>query len=328
MSIWLVVLLFALGIVLIVKGGDFFVDASIWMAEVSGLPHFLIGATVVSIATTLPELIVSLMAANQGKVDMAAGNAIGSVTANVAMILGISIVCIPAITKRGIMAVRMILMVAAISLLWFYSRGGELSIGASFLLILMFVIFMTENIRSGARTKKQKSNEKKHIRPNKKEIMVNAAKFIFGAAGIVWGADLLVDNGSLIANAIGAAADVDPLVMEGIVSVTIIAIGTSLPELVTTITAIRKKQSALSIGNIIGANVIDLTIILPLCAVISGKPLPVSRTMITLDMPMCFLACLIVVIPALITEKINRWQGVTLLTLYVGYLVYMVQSLL
>lgn len=330
MSIWLVVLLFALGIVLIVKGGDFFVDASIWMAEVSGLPHFLIGATVVSIATTLPELIVSLMAANQGKVDMAAGNAIGSVTANVAMILGISIVCIPAITKRGIMAVRMILMVAAISLLWFYSRGGELSIGASFLLLLMFVIFMTENIRSGARTKKQKKieKEKEHRKIDKKEIIVNVCKFILGAVGIVWGADLLVDNGSLIANAIGEAANVDPLVMEGIVSVTIIAIGTSLPELVTTITAIRKKQSALSIGNIIGANVIDLTIILPLCAVVSGKPLPVSNTMITLDMPMCFLACLIVVIPALITEKISRWQGVTLLTLYVGYLVYMVQSLL
>jgi cation:H+ antiporter len=326
MNIWLVVLLFVLGIALIVKGGDLFVDAAIWMAEVSGLPHFLIGATVVSIATTLPELIVSLMAASQGKVDMAAGNAIGSVTANIAMILGISIVCIPAIVKRANMAMRMILMLVSISVLWIYSRSGELSIGASLLLLLMFIIFMTENIRSGAKTRKKKDKTKRR-KTNRKEILINIAKFIFGA-GIVWGADLLVDNGSLIANAIGAAADVDPHVMEGIVSVTIIAIGTSLPELVTTITAIRKKQSDLSIGNIIGANVIDLTIILPLCALISGKALPVSNSMITLDMPMCMLACAIVVIPALITEKIARWQGVTLLTLYVGYLVYMVQSLL
>lgn len=327
LSLWLVVLLFIVGIVLIVKGGDLFVDAAIWMAEVSGLPHFLIGATVVSLATTLPELIVSLMAASQGKVDMAAGNAIGSVTANVALILGISVVCIPAIVKRANMAVRMILMLVAISLLLIYSRAGFLSIGASWLLILMFVIFMVENIRSGAKTRNKKEKHKRK-KTNKKEVFINIAKFILGTAGIVLGADLLVEHGSHIANAIGMAADIDPIVMEGIVSVTVIAIGTSLPELVTTITAIRKNQSDLSIGNIIGANVIDLTIILPLCAIVSGKALPVSEAMISLDMPMCLIACLVVVIPALITQKISRWQGITLLTLYVSYLVYMTASLL
>jgi cation:H+ antiporter len=327
MAIWLVVLLFILGIILIIKGGDLFVDAAIWMAEVSGIPHFLIGATVVSIATTLPELIVSLIAAGQGKVDMAAGNAIGSVTANVAMILGISVVCLPAVIKRANMAVKMILMVAAIGLLLFFSRSGELSIRASVILLLLFGIYMYENIHS---TKKciACNKEEKRERPTKKVVWINIAKFVFGTVGIVWGADLLVDNGSLIANAIGVAANVDPLVMEGIVSVTIIAIGTSLPELVTTITAIRKNQSALSIGNIIGANVIDLTIILPLCAIVSGKALPVSKAMVTLDMPMCLLACVIVVIPTLITEKIRRGQGITLLLLYITYLVYMIHSFL
>jgi cation:H+ antiporter len=186
---------------------------------------------------------------------------------------------------------------------------------------------MYENIHSTKKCINCVENEERE-RPTAKVVWINLAKFLVGTIGIVWGADLLVDNGSLIANAIGVAADIDPLVMEGIVSVTIIAIGTSLPELVTTITAIRKKQSALSIGNIIGANIIDLTIILPLCAIVSGKALPVSRSMITLDMPMCFLACLVVVIPALITQKIQRWQGIMLLVLYVGYLVYMVQSLL
>ncbi len=327
MAIWLIVLLFIVGILLIVKGGDLFVDAAVWMAEVSGIPHFLIGATVVSIATTLPELIVSLIAANQGKVDMAAGNAVGSVTANVAMILGISVVCIPAITKRANMAAKMVLMVVAIGLLLFFSRTGELSIFASILLLLLFVIYMYENIHSTKKCINCAENEERE-QPTAKVVGINLAKFLVGTIGIVWGADLLVDNGSLIANAIGVAANIDPLVMEGIVSVTIIAIGTSLPELVTTITAIRKKQSALSIGNIIGANIIDLTIILPLCAIVSGKALPVSRSMITLDMPMCLLACLVVVIPALITQKIRRWQGIMLLVLYVGYLVYMVQSLL
>jgi len=327
MAIGLIIVLFIIGILLIIKGGDLFVDAAVWMAEVSGIPHFLIGATVVSVATTLPELIVSLIAASQGKVDMAAGNAVGSVTANVAMILGISVVCIPAVTKRANMAVKMLLMVGAIGLLLFFSLSGELSIFASVLLLLLFGIYMYENIHSTKKCINCVTDETKK-RPTPKVVWINLTKFVFGTVGIVVGADLLVDNGSLIANAIGVAANVDPIVMEGIVSVTIIAIGTSLPELVTTITAIRKKQSALSIGNIIGANVIDLTIILPLCAIISGKALPVSNNMISLDMPMCLLACVIVVIPALITEKIRRWQGIMLLLLYVGYLVYMVQSLL
>lgn len=327
MPIWLVAVLFIIGIILIVKGGDLFVDAAIWMAEVSGLPHFLIGATVVSIATTLPELIVSLIAASQGKVDMAAGNAIGSVTANVAMILGISVLCIPAIVQRANMGIKMVLMIVAIGLLWFFSRSGELSIGASVLLLVLFAFFMFENIRTGQKSMCENKNFERE-KPTKKVVLVNVIKFVFGTVGIVWGADLLVTNGSLIANAIGEAAEIDPVVMEGIVSVTIIAIGTSLPELVTTITAIRKKQSSLSIGNIIGANVIDLTVILPLCAIVSGKALPVSKAMISLDMPICLLACAIVVIPGLIMQKLKRWQGIILLLLYIGYLVYMVQSLI
>ena len=95
MNTWIIVLLLVVGIVLIVKGGDFFVDAAVWIAEISGVPSFIIGATIVSIATTLPELIVSLMAAGQGSVDMAAGNAVGSVTANVGLIMGISLFCLP-----------------------------------------------------------------------------------------------------------------------------------------------------------------------------------------------------------------------------------------
>lgn len=327
MSTWQIVLLLILGIVLILKGGDLFVDAAVWMAEVSGIPQFLIGATIVSIATTLPEIIVSFIAAGQGKVEMAAGNAVGSVTVNVAIILGISVVCIPAVAKKANMALKMILMLTAIAFLWFFSRSGELTIAASIILILIFLIYMYENIYSTKKCIDGNKNEKR-TPPTKKIILINIIKFIFGTIGIVWGADLLVDNGSLIANAIGAAANVDPKVMEGIVSVTIIAIGTSLPELVTTITAIRKKQSALSIGNIIGANIIDLTIILPLCAIVSGKALPVSKAMITLDMPMCLLVCSLVVIPALITEKIRRWQGITLMLLYIAYLVYMLQSFL
>ena len=310
----LVVVLLLVGIILIVKGGDFFVDAATWIATVSGIPNFIIGATIVSIATTLPELLVSLMAAAKGSVDMAAGNAVGSVTANVALIMGISLVCLPGIAKRSQIAFKAILMIVSIVILCLFSQNGGLSIIESVIILVFFVCFIIENIITA---KKQISSDSKpETKPGAKEIAVNIVKFVVGAVGIVIGADLLVDNGTILAQVLG--------VPDGIIGVTLVAVGTSLPELVTTLTAISKKQASLSVGNIIGANVIDLTIILPLCAVVSGKELPVTSRMATLDMTVCLIVCLIAVVPALISEKFRRWQGVVLLAGYIGYLVILI----
>ncbi len=319
MNTGIIILLLVIGIALIVKGGDFFVDAAVWIAEISGVPSFIIGATIVSMATTLPELIVSLMAAGKGSVDMAAGNAVGSVTANVGLIMGISLLCLPSVVKRGQIAFKSILMMCAIIGLWIFSRmnGGALSIGASFIMLGLFVLFIIENIISTRKTSNtnEKDISQKKEKPAAKTILWNLFKFVLGVVGIVWGADLLVDNGCALAALFG--------VPEGIIGVTIVAIGTSLPELVTTITAIIKKQSSLSVGNIIGANIIDLTVIMPLCAVVSGKALPVSTQMVSLDMPACILVCLIAMIPALICERFRRWQGITLISVYIGYVIYM-----
>lgn len=320
MNTWIIVLLLIVGIALIIKGGDFFVDAAVWIAEISGVPSFIIGATIVSMATTLPELIVSMMAAGQGSVDMAVGNAIGSVTANVGLIMGISLFCLPSVIKRDQIAFKGILMMAAITCLWIFSaeNGNALSIGASVIMLCLFALFIIENVvrtKKNADTEEAKEEQKGRQKPTAKVIASNLLKFILGVIGIVWGADLLVDKGCALAAIFG--------VPEGIIGVTIVAIGTSLPELVTTITAIVKKQSSLSVGNIIGANIIDLTVIMPLCAVVSGKALPVSDQMISLDMPACMLVCLIAMVPALIWEKFRRWQGVTLLIVYVGYVVLM-----
>lgn len=319
MNTWIIVLLLVVGIVLIVKGGDFFVDAAVWIAEISGVPSFIIGATIVSIATTLPELIVSLMAAGQGSVDMAAGNAVGSVTANVGLIMGISLFCLPALVKRDQIAFKGILMMAAITCLWIFSKenGGALSIGASIIMLCLFALFIIENIVSTKKSAAEDSGQQKEKKekPTAKVVALNLVKFVLGVVGIVWGADLLVDNGCAIAAIFG--------VPEAIIGVTIVAVGTSLPELVTTITAIAKKQSSLSVGNIIGANIIDLTVIMPLCAVVSGKALPVSEQMVSLDMPACMLVCLIAMIPALIWERFRRWQGVTLIVVYIAYVVFM-----
>lgn len=313
MNTLLVVALLIVGIVLIVKGGDFFVDAAAWIAKVSGIPDFIIGATIVSVATTLPELLVSLIAAGKGSVDMAAGNAVGSVTANVALIMGISIACLPGIAKRSQIGFKAVLMLVAIVLLRLFSGNASLSIAESVIILCLFVLFIIENVRSAKKETASSTEEKNKIRPDKKEAAINILKFIAGTIGIVWGADLLVDNGSALAVLAG--------IPESVIGVTLVAVGTSLPELVTTITAISKKQSSLSVGNIIGANIIDLTVILPLCAVVSGKSLPVSSQMINMDMLVCLAVCLIAMLPALFTQKFHRWQGFVLLLCYAVYMV-------
>lgn len=310
MSAPVIILLFLLGLVLIIKGGDYFVDAASWIAEASGVPKFLIGATIVSLGTTLPELLVSLMASASGSIGIAVGNAVGSVTANIGLIMGISVVCIAAAIDRKEQTLKFITMAAAIALLLAFSLGGSLSIFGSVVLLVMFLAYMAESVMSARRAMKADTGED---RPSmdKKTVVTNVVKFVAGAAGIVIGARLMVDNGTELARLFG--------VPESIIGATLVAVGTSLPELVTTITAIVKKQSSLSIGNIVGANIIDLTLILPLCSVVSGKALPILRQNILLDMPFCLGLVLLAIVPPLITGKFHKLQGVMMLGVYAVY---------
>ncbi len=344
-EIFVCILLLLIGLILIVKGGDWFVDAASWMAKVSGIPTFIIGATVVSLATTLPEVIVSCMAASEGSVDLAIGNAVGSVNCNIALIMAISLIFMPTTFKRKDYAAKMLLLLISISTLWGLSAGGSLQMSLSFIVLALFVLFMIENVLSA---KKQSSKpltiadtikvdeynqvsydtsftlnadgtiigKRKREKPSGKEIVKNLFLFALGTGGIVGGAQLLVDNGTKLASIMG--------VPESIIGVTIIAIGTSLPELVTTITAIAKKKSDLSIGNIIGANIIDITLILPLCAMISGGSLPVNRQSLILDFPFCLAAAAFALIPSLITGKFKRYQGIILLVGYCAYIALLI----
>ena len=341
----LMYILFVVGLVLIIKGGDWFVDSASWIAEVLGVPKFVIGATIVSIATTLPEMIVSVQATAKGNVDMAAGNAIGSVTANTAMIMGIFIVCMPFAVKRKEFTPKALMMFgASVALvlgciftarqtLTFEGETNEyysLSTIGLIVLIAIFIAFFIENFIS-------MKNEQVHVEPDphsigiqeeddivvtketatKKDWIKNIVLFVLGAAGIVVGADLLVDYGTQIAQSLG--------IPQRVISVIAIAIGTSLPELVTTITALRKKVGALSVGNILGANIIDLTLILPVCSFVSmGKgtgALAVSVSSVTIDMIVCLAAIAVAVFPTIITKKFNRWQGVLMLAGYIAYVI-------
>lgn len=309
----IVIGLFIIGLVLIIKGGDYFVDSASWIAEVSGVPKFIIGATIVSLGTTLPELIVSAIAAAKGQVDMAAGNAVGSVTANTGMILGIFVVCMPFVVERSEFAFKGLLMMLSAGALLLVSLNGQLTWLGSVVLFVIFIVFIVENVVSAKKDVMQDTPEDRMKINGKGEIVKNIVMFLGGATAIAVGAQLLVTNGTKIATMIG--------ISERVISVIAIAIGTSLPELVTTITALRKKEGALSVGNILGANIIDLTMILPICSLISGGTLGVSSGTIRYDMPTCLLVAAVAVIPTIITKKFHRIQGVIMLGIYFTYLI-------
>lgn len=308
----IVVLLFVAGLVLIIKGGDWFVDSAVWIANVTGIPKFIVGATIVSLCTTLPELTVSLLGVVDGEYDMAVGNAIGSVTANIGLIMGISLVCIPSAVKRGSFWLKATLMSLAAALLWLLCRGGRLEFLPSIILLVILAVYIYDNIRDA---KKNIGTEAVDA-ADKKDAPKMIVLLVVGVAAIVGGSQLLITYGSKLAALLGVPA--------AIIGVTMVAIGTSLPELITTLTAIRKKESSMSIGNIVGANIIDLAMILPICSVISDGKLTIAEQSYALDMPICFAMTLIAVLPPLIKGKLYRWQGILMLALYAVYVVILV----
>ena len=304
--------IFIVGLMLTIKGGDWFVDSASWFAEAFGIPKFVVGATVVSFATTLPELLVSVRAAMNGSAQLAIGNAVGSVTANTTLIMGVSLVAMAGVVSRKEFSLKGGLFLAAVVGLTLLSLSGSLPVWSAFILWAIFLVFMISNLIEG----KKSASADKSDNYDKKEIPSRILFFIIGTASIVFGAEFLVSSGKTIASGIG--------ISETIIGFTVIALGTSLPELVTTLTAIRKKENSLSVGNIIGANIIDTTLILPLCSVINGEALPVDRVNLVFDFPVCIAACAVAVVPTIIQGRFKKWQGYCLLGIYALYMLLLV----
>ncbi len=321
-GMFLAIVMFALGLVMVIKGGDVFVDGATSIAKALNIPTFIIGATIVSLATTLPETLVSSFAVAEGKVDMSIGNAIGSVTANTALIMAVAMLAMNITAKRREYAFQIITLIVSTLVLLVFSLSGKLSVVGCVVLACILVAFMTYNVISGRKQSKElkdlahEDDKKEDNSADKKLLLYNIFLFIVGAAGMAGGSRFMVNYGSLIASSFG--------VSEGIIGLTIVAIGTSLPELVTTITAIVKKESSLSIGNVVGANIIDITLILPFCSLISGQLLPISTSSLYIDFPVCILVTLIATVPILIRQKASKIQGGVLLTVYLGYLTVLI----
>lgn len=301
--------LFLVGLLVMIRGGGLFVEASVDLAETWGVPRFLVGATVVSLATTLPEITVSALGVLQGKADLAVGNAVGSVTANLGLILGLCVLVSPPAVRRGTFAPRALAMVLAAALLGLMSQGGVLTWPAGLPLLLLFALFVRGSIREARSSVLEAPLETCRSRVGTARI---APRFLLGLGGILLGSQLLIRQGTALAALLG--------VSEGVVGVTLVAVGTSLPELVTAVSALVRRETALSVGNLVGANLIDLSLILPLCAILSPSGVPISGRTLGLDLPVCLGLCVLATVPPLLEGRYRRWQGALLLGLYGAYL--------
>ena len=310
------ILLFAVGLVCLIKGGDWFVDGATGIARKFKVPELLIGATVVSIGTTLPEVMVSTTSALSGHGQIAYGNAIGSVICNAALIAAITIAVRPGkVDPKSLRVPVIFFFVAAALYAGVAYTTGYFSRPVGLVLLALFVAYLVCNIMAmkNAPAPAEEEEEEHDEMPFGKMIGL----LVIGAALIAVGANLLVDNGTLIAQALG--------VPESVIALTFVALGTSLPELVTAITSLAKGHGALSLGNVIGANVFNLVLVCGMSITVAPFSIPQNATIaginssLVMDLPVMFAVMLILTVPALLKGKLSRWQGVLMLCIYAAF---------
>ena len=315
-SLWGSLLLFAVGVILLIKGGDWFVDSAVGVAKRFRVPEIIIGATVVSIGTTLPEVMVSVTAAVNNNGAIAYGNAIGSIICNTALIAALTIAIRPAPVDRKtlITPVLFFFASAAIYVVAAYAFG-RFDRWLGIVMLAVFAIYMTLTIRKGFQNKVESHNEETEAAGG--SLLKNLLVLALSAALIAVGADMLEGSSVSLATMAGIPTKV--------VGVTVVALCTSLPELVTAVTALMKGHGALSLGNIIGANIFNLVLVSGAAVSISpfvvpeGSKLMGINTSQLIEIPLMVAVMALMTLPALKKGKLGRWQGVSLLGIYAAF---------
>ena len=309
---------FCAGLFVLVKGGDWFVDGAVGVARKFRLPDLLIGATVVSVGTTLPEVMISASSALAGHGEIAYGNAVGSIICNAALVAAITIAVRPGKADGAALRLPAAFFFAAAAFFaavaytagWFGRWVGAV-------LLALFTAYLAAQIlqarRGPAAAPDAAPGEAEGESPLRRDLLGLAV----GAVLIAVGADLMVDNGILIAAALG--------VPESVIALTVVALGTSLPELTTAITSLVRGHGALSLGNVVGANLFDLVLVCGVSAALAPFGLPADAELLgrsaslVLDLPVMFLVMLLLVVPPLRRGRLYRWQGAALLAVYAAY---------
>jgi len=337
MEIFLPIIMFILGIGVIIKGGDIFVDSAMWIAEVTGIPKMIIGATIVSLATTLPEFFIASVATFMGSPEIAVGNAIGAIICNTGLVLAISMIAMPVEVEKERFMPRAFMMIISMVLLLLFSTDGNINKLEGMILLSLLVYYGRKNIKAAKRTLEipdditisgEEINFKRRLK--KREFAKHIIIFIIGAILIGCGASLLVVNAQIIARYYG--------VTEGIISLTIMALGTSLPELTTVLTSIYKKESGVAVGNVIGANILNITMTIATSSILAkGGLILRSRNIyifntpfinfnqtILLDIPVALVLMLLVILPISTNGRYSKKNGIMLLSVYIAYISFLI----
>ncbi|MBQ9765260.1 MAG: calcium/sodium antiporter [Lachnospiraceae bacterium] len=321
-GLWGSLLLFVIGVLLLIKGGDWFVDGAVGLAKRFKVPEIIIGATVVSIGTTLPEVMVSVTAAINNNGAIAYGNAIGSIICNTSLIAALTIAIRPvSVNKKTIVTPVIFFFISASIYMIAAYIFGRFDRWLGIVMLLVFGIYMTLTIYKGFKNPVQEQPEEKD-ESNSNSLLKDVITMVVSAILIAIGADMLEGASVSLATLAGIPTEV--------VGVTVVALCTSLPELVTAVTALVKGHGALSLGNIIGANIFNLVLVSGAAVTISpfvipdGSKLLGYNTSQLFEIPLMVGVMALMTLPTLIKGKLQRWQGVTLLGIYAAFVVLQV----
>ena len=315
MQIAIAVVLLLVSLILVIKGGDVFVDSSTDLAKRMKIPQIVFGATFVSLATTLAELLVAIISSVDGTTGLAVGNAVGSALCNLGLVCGISFLFKPSTLKKSGM-LKYYLLLAVSIFVFVIGFFFKITAWQGIVLLCLTVLFFVVNVID-AKTYAKLYPQKEQTTKSQKPLWLTIVLFIGGAAAIGGGAYLLVDKVEYLAKVIG--------VSEQFVGLTIVAIGTSLPELVTIISSIKNDNPNLAIGNIIGSNILNLTLILGISRVIAWDSfMPITKETAYILLPVMLLLTNVMILPIFFKHKTYRWQGVVLISVYVLYIAWLV----
>lgn len=317
-SLWGSLALFAVGVFLLIKGGDWFVDSAVGIAKRFHVPEIIIGATVVSIGTTLPEVMVSVTAAVNNNGAIAYGNAIGSIICNTSLIAALTIAIRPApVNKKAVVTPVIFFFVSAAIYMVAAYLFGRFDRWLGIIMLIVFGIYMASTIYSGFKNPVEKQEGEEEETSSNAKFIKDIIMLVISAALIAVGADMLEGSSVSLATMAGIPTEV--------VGVTVVALCTSLPELVTAVTALLKGHGALSLGNIIGANIFNLVLVSGAAVTISPFVIPEGsklfgfNTSQIIEIPLMVGVMALMTLPTLFKGKLRRWQGITLLCIYVAF---------
>ncbi len=310
MLLW--VLLIIVGMVLLIKGADWFVEGASSIAKAMKIPSLVIGLTLVSVGTSMPEFSVSLTSSIKGLNDMSFGNIIGSNIFNTFVVIGVSAILTPLAVSKQMKKYDLPILMGIYLLLMLFSFVTSPLVINLWESIIIFSLTIAYTAFLIIRSKKEMKEEKEELKKQRKWY-INLLLVAIGLAGIIFGGNIVVDNASKFAYAIGMS--------ELLVGLTIVAVGTSLPELVTSVVAAKKGENDIAIGNAIGSCIFNVILILGFCSII--QPATVAWSSL-LDVVVMLISAVVIFLFSFKTLKVNRWQGIVMIIMYAAYLTYII----